>query len=119
MTIKQIIKDNPQGFTLDMTTQDFAIHKVGYYVAITDNRIEDLEVWNDEAFLKAHNLFKSICNRDNVYIGGWCANELKGIYCVDFTLYFKLADKKLALATAKAFNQEAVYDIENQTSIYL
>jgi len=41
MTLQELIKDNPSGFTFNLTTGKMAKHRKGFYVALTNNCFED------------------------------------------------------------------------------
>ena len=38
MTLKELIKQNPEGFTYDLVEGKMCEHSTGYYVALTDQR---------------------------------------------------------------------------------
>lgn len=111
MTLKELIRKNPEGFTFDMSTGRMAEHEQGYYVAITDNRITNLKEWNDDVFLKMFNALQNCMPKVKLYIEGWKDGK---VYCCDVTLH---ADNfVIAGYLAKAFIQKSYYDIEEGQS---
>ena len=112
MTLKELIKSNPEGFTFDLATGKMAEHSTGYYVALTDHRIKDLSNFDDIAPPKAFNLFSNI-SKVKVYLGGWKDGSE---YCLDYTMHVE--NKENAQILAVLFKQKAVYDIKEQKSIY-
>lgn len=112
--LKQIIKNNG-GFSINANGDS---PKNGYMVSvkdmfqlklsdITDNEIEKLEI-------ELNNLEKQ--GYKNGYIGGWLDSETDIVY-LDISYNFRSLG--LALSEASNTNQLAIYDIANDTSIYL
>jgi hypothetical protein len=61
------------------------------------------------------NIDKAIKSGQNDSIGMWRGDD--GKYCVDGSLHFD--DLEWALKVAKAFNQKAIYDLQNDEVVYL
>jgi len=111
MTLQELIKDNPSGFTFNLTTGKMAKHRKGFYVALTNNCFEDLE--DCDKFIKAFNFFKNVCSKD-VYIGGWSEKDK---YYLDYVIHVKTYGH--AIDIADEFNQQAIFDCEDKTSVFV
>jgi len=107
--IATAIKNNPEGFSLK-PNGELAKHTEGFYVSITNNSgFKQKSLINKVIRLKTEN-FKA----SNLLYGGWTEN--KKLY-LDLSLWVK--DLNTALNLGKNFNQTAIYDIENNESIYI
>ncbi len=112
MTLYELCKQNPKGFTWDLKHEKPAKHKKGYYIAITDNPIHERNLKAEcDSFIKAFYYFSMICRKD-VYIGGWQDNK---IFYLDYTIHCD--SKNEALKLAETFKQRFIWDCKNQLSI--
>ena len=102
---KRQFEDNSEGATFELNG-DLAKNKKGFYCSITNNKFKGLSYG---AFLKVLNQAKQIKGK-KAYIGYWC-DKNTGLYYIDITLRF--LNLATATATAKRFNQLAIWDIEN------
>ena len=102
---KQKFDENNDGATFNLNG-DLAKNKKGFYCSITNNKFKGLSY---RAFLKVFNQAKQIKGR-KAYIGYWCDSNT-GLYYIDIT--FRFLKLQTATATAKKFNQLAIWDIAN------
>ena len=102
---KQSFERNTDGATFNLNG-DLAKNKKGFYCSITNNKFKGLSY---KEFLK---VFKEAKNHkgQKSYIGYWC-DKNTGLYYIDITLRFLSLER--ATATAKKFNQLAIFDISN------
>jgi len=111
--ISRFIYNHKDGFTINQDLTE-AKYKNGFFVGLTNNKASNpLKAIENLNFLK-NNILKDISKK--LYFGGWFDKKEK-CYYLDFSIWLK--DKAEALKTAKLFNQLAVWDIQNQKSIYL
>jgi len=111
--LSRFIYNHKDGFTINQELNE-AKYKNGFFVGLTNNKAKNpLKAIENLEFLKA-NVLKDISKK--LYFGGWFDKKEK-CYYLDFSIWLK--DKAEALKTAKLFNQLAVWDIQNQKSIYL
>lgn len=111
--IKEIILNNPNGFTLKLN--NLKIMKSGYAVAIT-NRTNDKFISLDDNLNNLIELiqvnFSQIMN--NLYIGGWYNKDNDKFY-LDLTLLFN--NKNNSLKFMSKFNQISLYNIKELKEI--
>ena len=112
--IKAILKNNSEGITLNINGK-IANNKKGFYCSITNNIFKTI-TYNDIYTIlnKAQNIKKS--KKIKVYIGFWKDIKTKKSY-LDLTLRFLNLNK--ALRIAKKYNQKAIYNLNNNKSIYV
>lgn len=107
--ILEASRQNPEGFTFDLYTNDLLKIDYGYVVAIIDTQDSHVSA-NIPSVLRAarkHNLH---------LVGGWW-DEKEEKYYYDACAWFE--DFSEAVAFAKANNQKAIYDCEEKVVIDL
>ena len=112
MNTKQILKvarANKNGFTANLNGDLINMQK-GYAVSITNNNGTDLK-----QLVKNLDRAEPVINRavKNLFVGGW-RNEAK-VFFLDFSLI--LNSRSEAVAIAKQFNQEAIFNFKDKSSI--
>ena len=113
MNIKQVFKENPEGFSIDLSNMTLSDYKNGYIVAITDNM-------TDSSMIEG--LFKNLLNASlyiNVpeykkVIGGWRDEQTKMFY-LDLSVWVETREEAISLC--KSFNQKAYYDCKEQEAL--
>ena len=105
--IKQIIKLNPNGFSVGLSDLKPIKAKDDLFcIAITDNRQKD-ENKAITDILKASVLFNPI--KEKLVLGGWFDSENKK-FCLDLVILEGNKDKALFLA--QTFNQKAIFNLK-------
>jgi hypothetical protein len=112
MTLQEVLKANPDGFTLDIETKKLVTKDYGYFVAMTDNELYSLD--DCDKFLKAFNQLQNACKR-KLFIGGW--RDEDGKYYLDIAIY--ATSLAVASMLAEVFSQKAIYDCKAQSTIYI
>jgi len=113
-TLKEICKENKDGFTLDMKTGNHAEHKIGYYVSMTNNIIDKHDTGiSFDIFLKCFNMLQNMCDKQ-LYIGGWFDGSK---YFLDITFHIKTESMSLARTLGREFGQDSIYSVKEQRSI--
>jgi hypothetical protein len=108
-TFKQNFEANSDGATFHLNG-NLAKNKTGFYCSITNNKFKGLSF---RAFQKVFNQATAIKSR-KAYIGYWC-DKNTGLYYIDVT--FRFLKIETATATARAFNQLAIFDIANLSEV--
>lgn len=113
MNIKEVIKENPEGFSINTNLMALETPKTGYMVSITNNKttLESSEALFNR-LLKVMNAL-SISKHDK-FIGGW--KEGKNYY-LDGSIQVLTEIEAQYLGTL--FNQKAYYDCKKQRSVEL
>ena len=88
----------------------FMVSLAGYESKLSLDNVS-IEIVNDY-LQKARKMTKNI--KHNVYVGFWIDNNI--LY---LDLSIKIDNKQLALSVARKNNQIAIFDLENQISLYL
>lgn len=105
---KEIIKNG--GLTL-LPTFEKVNYKKGFMISLSDS---ELKLNIKDLSIKHLKQYQKLAKDKKAYIGFWLDNN---------TLYLDLSirflDKEKALYFGKINNQLAIYDLENQKSIYL
>lgn len=102
--IKQIAKENPQGFTISIKTLQHV--KKGWVVAL----LETQNSFGDEGLEKVIEVAK----QTSFVVGGWKEGKF---YYYDAVEIFE--DKEEAIQAGRLNKQIAIYNIETATLIYL
>lgn len=111
--LKEIVLNNPNGFTIDSKTLKPIEYKKGFCISMTNN-INHIDLAIDNLIiLSKQEPFKDI---EFLYFGGWYDKQT-GLYYLDLTIIDQ--NKKISLAIARLFNQKAIFNLSNLESIYL
>ena len=112
--IKSLLESNKNGITINLNG-NIDRKKIGYYVAVTDNKINSLSnSYISKLVNKALLLQKK--NGIKIFIGGWFS-KITNKWYIDITLYIR--NKNKALEIAKNKKQLAIFGIKKLQSIYL
>ncbi len=105
--VLKLIQENKAGFTADFSFRKVN-HKIGFYVAITNNA-------NENPIKAISKLFEEKKKHKEIKLfGGWIDNET-GLYYLDLSKHE--TDKQEALNIARQYNQKAILDIKQKCSI--
>jgi len=103
--LKEIAKQNPQGFTVDLNLNPVTS---GYVIAVPETQ----NCFGDQGLEKVLEIA-----RDNGYcIGGWLNRE-NGRFYWDASLIVR--DLEEAKEIGRKFNQIAIFDLDEQREIWL
>lgn len=110
-SIQEVVKENPEGFSISLDGMELKQYKEGYAVSITDIRTDLNNL--DQDFKKVCMILNSLnIPFESKVIGGW---TYQGVIYLDATIYLK--NKKTALLLGQVFRQLAIYDFKNKKSI--
>ena len=118
--IKQLAKENPDGFTFDMRKEKLYTDRVGYAVGLS--HITDLLFYKGIRGLELRLMIENkvfsetehYLDDEVMSIGGWY-NKENGTYCVDIGCVVK--DKEMALKLGRAYGQISIWDFANGQEI--
>jgi len=115
-TLKRIILNNKDGFTIDENL-NFISKKKGFVVGITNNKEKDLNVLINKA-INNYNTLKHF-SRFKLYFGGWVDDEKN--YFLDVSIIIPeqkgKENKCLALNLASIQNQQAIFNFKTMECI--
>ncbi len=113
MTLSAIIKNNQDGVSFVRKGLDYqpVYFKTGFFVSLTDNQANPQ---NYQTTIEKIDNLAHFLNLKKYYYGFWSDT---GHEFLDLSLHLK--NKLEALAIAKVFNQQAIFDCSKLESIYL
>ena len=113
-SIKEILAQNPDGFSLQIETGAMNPMDDGYMVSLTDMELNSL----DDA-TRVKRLLMTTRNTLNLnlyktFLGGW-KDESTGKYYLDLSIWVETLEEAMYLG--RLFNQKAVFDIKALDSV--
>ena len=117
MTLKELLVNNPDGFTYSLADKELVSFPAGYQVAITDYKGGMSNEFADtlaKVIFKALNFLQIMHPSLQFYLGGWKDGE---DFCLDFSIH--VADRTEAMMVARAFKQASIYDWENKICLHI
>lgn len=115
MTLKELLVNNPDGFTYSLADKELVNFPTGYQVAITDYRLTEKAIDKmGSIILKTLNALILMAVNKTIYLGGWKDGDE---YCLDFSIH--VADRTEAMMVARAFKQASIYDWENKICLHI
>ena len=113
MNIKEVVKQNPEGFSINIKSLELEQRNNGFIVGITNNKTTIDNVESEFIhLLKVAN--KLSFNEEDIFIGGWKDDDG---FCLDVSLWIR--NISIAVQFGKLFNQEAVWGCIRKENIYL
>lgn len=110
MDIQQVLKENKEGFSINVKSMLVDTNEEGYYVSLTQNPIKDEDI--EEQFLKMCKA-ANVISSPEVYVGYWSVDEENGF--LDISV--RTLKKDVAIKIAELFNQRAIYSAKEKTTI--
>jgi len=110
--LKSVILKNQNGFTCNFKGK-IVSKTEGYFLSITNIKGKQIKPLIKKVISIKQ---KGFNENKNLLLGGWLDNNDKTFY-LDLSLY--LEEKGTALKIAKLFNQKAIFDIKNSSSVYI
>lgn len=111
----KILLQNPDGVSIKARGNHYipVYFKTGYFVALTDNRVNGIKY--EIIIQKLHKLARQL-NIKTYFFGYW-KDEKTNLEYLDLSIHIQ--QKREAIFTGKLFNQKAVFDCQKLESIYI
>ena len=110
MNIKEIMENNPDGFTVDFKTGNPI--RQGYAVALTNWTAEDWE--KPETLMAVNNIQNKFGSGFQYTLGGWKEGNT---YYLDFGIIVYTLEE--AKRIGREYGQKAIYNLDTSQTIYI